>query len=123
MFYLVLALLFSLLIAAAAIVNVEIVTVNYLFGEASLSLIVLILGSACAGALALGFFGLFRGTRANLRFREMRHSKEDLERRVDVLEDEKMRLEAELGRRQMGRQSAAVKEHSVESPEELTDPA
>jgi len=57
MFYLVLALLFSLLIAVVAMVNVESITVNYLFVQAQLSIMVLILGSASLGALTMGFCG------------------------------------------------------------------
>ena len=70
MFYLVLALLFSMFVAAVAMTNSTNVTVYYLFGHAQLSLIVLILGSACAGALAMGFFGLFRNIRTHLKLRD-----------------------------------------------------
>lgn len=98
MFYLVLALLFSLIIALVAIDNGENVTVNYLFGQARISLIVLILGSASAGVLTMGFFSLFRGIRTHLNFRETRRNQEELQHRLELLEEEKNRLEAELGR-------------------------
>ena len=114
MFYLVLALLFSLLIAVVAMANSANVTVYYLFGHAQLSLPVLVLGSACAGALAMGFFGLFRGIRTHLRFREARRDQVDLQHRVDFLEKEKNRLEAEVGRRQMEYEVASKKEHVAE---------
>lgn len=114
MFYLVLALLFSLLIAVVAMVNGETVAVNYLFGQARLPLIVLILGSACSGALALGFFGLYRSIRTHLKFREVRHEQEDMQHRVEFLEKEKARLEAEVGRRQIERETADAKEHNSE---------
>ncbi len=114
MIYLVLALLFSLLIAIVAMVNGEIVTVNYLFGQARLSLIVLILGSACAGALAMGFFSIFRGIRNHLKFQEEHRNQEELQRRLELLEEEKNKLEAELGRRQMEREAVVAKEHTVE---------
>ena len=114
MFYLVLALLFSLLIAVVAMANSVNVTVYYLFGHAQLSLPVLVLGSACAGALAMGFFGLFRGIRTHLRFREARRDQVDLQHRVDFLEKEKNRLEAEVGRLQMECEAADAEEHAVD---------
>ncbi len=55
MLYLLLALLFGLFTAVVAMANSEIVSVNYLFDHVRLSLIALILGSACAGALIVGF--------------------------------------------------------------------
>ena len=116
MLYLVFALLFSLLIAVVAIGNGEIVTVNYLFGQARVSLIVLILGSACAGALALGFFGLFRSIRTHLKFREEHRNQEELQRRLKLLEEEKNVLEIELGRRrQLEDEAAVAKEHTAET--------
>ena len=115
MFYLVLALLFSLFIAIVAMVNSEIVILNYLFGQAHISLIVLILGSACAGALTLGFFSLFRSIQTRLKFREVRRNQEELQSRVEFLEKEKNSLEAELGRRQMERKATVAKEHTEQA--------
>jgi len=113
MFYLVLALLFSLFIAVVAMANGETVTVNYLFGQARLSLIVLILGSACAGALTLGFFSLFRSIRTHLKFRDARHNQEELQHRLELLEQEKNVMETELGRRrQLENEAAAAKDHA-----------
>ncbi len=113
--YLVLALLFSLLIAVVAMVNGEIVTLHYFFGQARLSLIVLILGSACAGALTLGFFSLFRSIRTHLRFREERRNQEELQRRLKLMEEEKNALEIELGRRRnLEHEAAVAKEHAEE---------
>ena len=115
MLYLVLALLFSLLIAVVAIVNGELVTVNYLFGQARLSLIVLILGSACAGALTLGFFSLFRSIRTHLEFKEEHRNQEGLQRRLELMEAEKNKLEIELGRRrQLEHEASVAKEHAEE---------
>ncbi len=119
MFYLVVALLFSLLIAVMAMVNSEIVTVHYLFGQARVSLIVLILGSACAGALTLGFFGLYRSIRTHLKLREEHRNQEELQRRLKLLEEEKNVLEIELGRRrQLEHEGDVAKEHAKEHAEE-----
>jgi len=97
-FYLILALVFSLIIAIMAIANTEPVTVNYIFGKASVSLIILILGSAFAGALVMGMISLFRTIRAALTFRQVRHEKEALEKQIKELEEEKIFLQAELNK-------------------------
>jgi len=122
MLYLVFALLFSLLIAVVAMANGEIVTVNYLFGQADLSLIVLILGSASAGALTLGSFSLFRGIQTHLQFREARQKQAELQQRVEFLEGERSRLEAEVGRRQMENEAVAAKEHAEETLQSVDEP-
>jgi lipopolysaccharide assembly protein A len=121
MFYLVLALLFSLLIAVVAMGNGEIVTVHYLFGQARLSLIVLILGSACAGALTMGFFSIFRSIRTHLKFRDEHRNQEELQRRLELVEDEKNKLEAELGRRELEREAVVAKEYSGKVASQAVD--
>ncbi len=93
---LILALLFSLLVAVLALANQTFVPVNYLFGRAEISLIILILGSACAGAVVSGLFSLLRGLRTTLRFREARRCQEELRRKVEALEQESALLAAEL---------------------------
>ena len=69
---LIVALVVSLLIALLALANKETVAISYLIGEARVSLIVLILASACAGAIITGLFSLVRSARSALRFRELR---------------------------------------------------
>ncbi len=97
-FYLILALIFSLLIAIIALANNDTVTVSYLFGRCDVSLILLILGSAFAGALVVGLFSLFRTIRSAFAFREMRQRQEALQKQVKSLEEEKLFLEAKLSR-------------------------
>lgn len=97
-FYLILALVFSLLIAIVALANNDTVTVSYLFGRSEISLILLILGSAFGGALVMGLFSLFRFIRSALAFREIRHQKEDLQNKLKSLEEERLFLEAKLNR-------------------------
>lgn len=93
---LILALLFSLLIAAIAIANNDPVPVNYLLGTGKIPLIVLILGSAFIGAAVMGLFNLFRSIKSAFRFREARRRQDELKDKVRALEDEKNRLEAAL---------------------------
>lgn len=97
-FYLIMGLVFSLIIAIMALANNESVTVSYIFGRAEVSLILLILGSAFVGALAMGLFALFRSIRTAFSFREMRQKEETLQKKVKALEEEKVFLEAELNK-------------------------
>jgi len=97
-FYLILALVLSLVIALVAIANTEPVTVNYIFGRSDVSLIILILGSAFAGALVMGMISLFRGIKTVLAFRQVRQEKEALHKQTKELEEEKIFLQAELNK-------------------------
>lgn len=97
-FYLILALVFSLVIAIFAIANTEPVTVNYIFGREDVSLVILILGSAFAGALVMGLISLFRSIRTALAFRQARQERTALQRQISELEEEKVFLQAELNK-------------------------
>jgi lipopolysaccharide assembly protein A len=96
--YLILGLVFSLIIAIVAIANNENVTVSYIFGRSEVSLILLILGSAVTGALAMGLFSLFRSIRSAFAFRELRHQQDVMQKQVKTLEEEKIFLQAELNK-------------------------
>ena len=111
MIFLLLGLLVGLVIAVVAMINNEVVTVNYLFGQVSLTLFMLILGSAFAGAVFMGFLGIFRSINNYMNSQGDRGHKKELERRVKLLESEKGKLEAELGKQQKEREDAAVKAH------------
>ena len=65
------ALLFAIIIAIFAVVNVEAVKVSYIFGDAQWPLILIILFSALLGALVSGFFALFRSVQTNRRIKEL----------------------------------------------------
>ncbi len=111
---LILALTFSLLITIVALANQQPVTANYLFGQAEVSLIVLILGSAIAGASAMGLFSLFRGIRTAFGFREERRQKEELQRQIETLKNEKNLLLAKL---EPGSHQVEKENHHEESGE------
>ena len=57
---LILGLVFALIVAIFAVINVDPVQVNYLFGEAEWPLILVIIGSVLMGGLIVGSVGLFR---------------------------------------------------------------
>ena len=54
------ALLFALLTAVFAVINVDPVSVNLLFGTVRIPLILLILGCALAGGIIVGSYGIYR---------------------------------------------------------------
>lgn len=87
-FYLIMGLVVSLIIAIIALANDEVVRVSYLFGQADLNLIVLILGSAITGALVMGLFSLFRGIRSALLMRQARQREKELHQRIAELENQ-----------------------------------
>jgi len=53
----ILALVFALIVAIFAVINVDSVEVNYLFGTGQAPLILIILGSVLMGGLIVGVFG------------------------------------------------------------------
>lgn len=57
---LLLAFIFAIIVAIFAVVNVDVVPVNYVFGAAQLPLILVILGSALLGAIVSGSVAIFR---------------------------------------------------------------
>jgi putative membrane protein len=57
---LIFALIFALIIAIFSVLNVDAVPVNYLFGEAFIPLIIVIIASALTGGLIVGAVGIFR---------------------------------------------------------------
>ncbi len=58
--FIVLMVLLALAVVAVAMLNQEIVMVNYIFGQVELPLIAVILGSALADVLIMVFFYIYR---------------------------------------------------------------
>ena len=111
--FLMLALLFGLIIAGAAIINNEVVTVSYLFGQVNLTLFMVILGSAIAGALFMVSLGIFRSILTYVNSQGDRGLKKEMHNRVKTLEDEKKKLEDELRKQQKEREDASDKAHAA----------
>ncbi|ANE49082.1 hypothetical protein SY83_20730 [Paenibacillus swuensis] len=64
-------LIFALIIALFAVLNVDPVLINYAFGEAQVPLILVILGSALLGGLTVGLFGIVRQYKLQRRIRTL----------------------------------------------------
>ncbi len=80
---LIFGIIFALIIAVFAVINVNDVQVNYLFGEASWPLVLVILGSVFMGGFVIGSVGLVRvySLRRELNRTEKRN--EELEREIE----------------------------------------
>ncbi|USB32250.1 lipopolysaccharide assembly protein LapA domain-containing protein [Paenibacillus sp. YPG26] len=66
------ALIFALVTAIFAVINVRTVDVNLLFGVVQIPLILLILGSTLLGGIIVGSFGLYRGYRLDKENRRLK---------------------------------------------------
>ena len=85
-FYLLFALVFSLLVAVFAIQNTEVVVIRFITWQFSVSLVLVLLGSAVAGALTLYFLGLFKQVGTWMKIRQLTHRKNELEAQLKKME-------------------------------------
>lgn len=76
----ILALLFALIVAIFAVINVESVRIDYLFGTAEIPLILIILGSALLGGFVTGSFGLVRSYKLQKQIKSLTKEKNALEK-------------------------------------------
>lgn len=95
---LLLGLAFALIVAVFAVINVDSVTVNYLFGESQWPLILVILGSVLMGGIIVGSVGLFRMF--------------VLQREVKSLRKKNSLLEQQLAQKETAREETA--QHQIE---------
>lgn len=93
--YLILALIFSLLIAVFAIQNSAIVTISFLLWEKPLSLVLLILGSVAIGALIMFLLGSFKSIGFIRKQKELTNTNNKLSERIKELETKVAELETE----------------------------
>lgn len=83
---LILALLFALIVAVLAVVNVEAVQIDYVFGTSELPLILIILGSALLGGLIVGSIGLFRNFMLQRKIKALTKEKTKLEEKLNTIQ-------------------------------------
>jgi len=91
-FYLICALVFSLLVAVFAVQNTELVVIKFLTWSFSVSLVLVLLGAAAAGALVLYFLGLVKSVDTWMKIRQLSNEKAELENKCQNLENELFRL-------------------------------
>jgi uncharacterized integral membrane protein len=92
-------LLFAIVIAWFAIVNVESVKVNYIFGEAQWPLILVILGSAFLGAIISIFVAMFRSVQSKHRMKELQKEMTAKELTIAAQQNEIAELQKQHARR------------------------
>ena len=90
------ALIFALVVAVFALLNAQPVTVDFAFNEFQISLALVILISAFAGAIILGFMGLFRQVKEGFKFRDMNVRIKKLEEQLKETGDKLAIAGAEL---------------------------
>ncbi len=111
-FYLIIALIFSLLVAIFAIQNTALVVVSFLTWQFSIPLVLILLGSAVSGALVLYFLGLFKQVGSWFKIRQLNSHKESLEKQVQKLEEQlkDMQVQHEAEEKEAAEKEAAEKE-------------
>ncbi|REJ37195.1 MAG: DUF1049 domain-containing protein [Bacillota bacterium] len=92
---LIVALLFALGVAVFAVQNAEPITVNLIRWQIQTSLVVVVVGSAAAGALVAWLIGLIRQVRASWRIRQLQNQVHRLEQKLQQLEQERAALKDE----------------------------
>jgi lipopolysaccharide assembly protein A len=91
-----LGLIFALIVAIFAVINVDPVTVNYLFGTSQWPLILVIIGSVLMGGIIIGSVGLMRLY--------------VIQRKVKALEKENTLLRSEMSQLQVKNETPKKKE-------------
>ncbi len=107
--FIILMILATIALIAVALLNSEVVTVNYLIGQIDLNLFAVILGSALIGIVIMIFFMIYRSIHNYIRAESERNLKKELQRRLKTLETEKNQLENELAKMQREKELAAEK--------------
>nr|WP_255726827.1 LapA family protein [Sporosarcina sp. ACRSM] len=82
-----------------AIVNVEAVKVNYIFGEAQWPLILVVLGSAFLGAIISIFVAMFRSVQSKHRLKELQKEMTAKELTIAAQQNEIAELQKQNARR------------------------
>ncbi|MCT8139543.1 DUF1049 domain-containing protein [Anaerobacillus sp. CMMVII] len=90
---LILGLVVALLITIFAVINMEVVTVNYMFGTAQWPLVIVIISSVLMGALLVGGVGLYQfyGLKSKLKKLQLEH--EDLKRKSSNTKKEQAKIQ------------------------------
>ncbi|NEU31562.1 DUF1049 domain-containing protein [bacterium LRH843] len=80
---LILGLVAAIIIAIFAVINVDAVRVNYLFGTAEWPLILVILGSVLMGAIIAGTLGMVRIYRLQGELKRLKNSEESVGKPIE----------------------------------------
>lgn len=81
------SLIFSLIVAAFAVLNSEVVTIKFFWMNYELSQSAIILVSAVFGAAIAIFLGLFSKIKSSLKIRELTNNLKNAEKKIELLSD------------------------------------
>lgn len=81
------SLIFSLIVAAFAVLNSEVVTIKFFWVNYELSQSAVILVSAVFGAAIAIFLGLFNKIKSSLKIRELTNNLKNAEKEIELLTD------------------------------------
>lgn len=121
-------LIFSLIIAVFALANSQPVLINYLFGKAEVSAIIVILCSAVSGAFVIFLFNLVRHVKASFQLRGLRNDLRIMKEKMQELEKERDFFQVQAGQFQQAFTEAGdalefpgqARSQNIELPEENT---
>jgi putative membrane protein len=83
---LIFALIFAILVAIFAIVNIDAVPINFVFVTAEVPLVLVILGSTLLGGLIVGLIGIIRQYRLQRTIRSLEKQLEEQGQHIEITE-------------------------------------
>lgn len=107
--FIILMVLMIIAVVAIAILNSEVVTVHYLFGQIELNLFLVILGSALVGIVIMILFMVYRSIHNYVKAESERSLKKELQRQLNTLEVENKKLLDEISKLQKEREISTEK--------------
>lgn len=121
-FNVILALIFSLVIAIFALANNQPIIVNYLYGKTEISAVIVILGAAILGALTMFLLNIFKQIKTGWRLRNIQGQVNDLTTRVDELTDERDALLMQIGQLQQSPETYEEAPEAEQPPVTTSEP-
>ncbi|QRF24501.1 DUF1049 domain-containing protein [Alicyclobacillus sp. TC] len=103
---LILALLFAVIVAIFAVINVHQEPINFLFATAYVPLVLIILGSAAAGGIIVGSFGLVSQLRLRRKCSQLEN---ELSERTARMEELEQQLSPDTGHLDLGQSDSSVR--------------
>lgn len=104
---LIIGLIVALIIASFSIINMDVVSVNYVLGTAQWPLVMVIISSVLMGGILVGVLNVYGTFKLRSKLKKLNHENEDLQKKLAEIENE-------LG--ELKKQQADTKEQVVHSP-------
>ncbi|WP_312474987.1 lipopolysaccharide assembly protein LapA domain-containing protein [Neobacillus sp.] len=91
---LILALIFTFIVAIFAVLNVSSVKINYLFGNSEIPIILIIIGSALLGGLVVGMFGTLRQFKLQMKVKKLEKDLNEMKSRENQVIEQNADMES-----------------------------